>query len=79
MLNQLHRYRVHLIFGAATLAWFFLSVIPAMIDGQQFFAALWGAIKAVRPFEWLVVIGLWLSMASLMKEQAKKSSQTSAG
>ena len=79
MLNKLHRYRVHLIFGAATLGWFFLMVMAGMIDGQRFFPALWAAIKEVRPFEWLVVICLWLSMASLMKEQHKNARNTSLG
>jgi hypothetical protein len=62
MLKQLARFRVPLIFGAAAAVWFLLGVVPRMIDGEGILPASWAAIKEVRPFEWVVVFCVWLSV-----------------
>ena len=72
MLKQLAQFRVHLIFGAAVALWFLLAVVPDMIDGQGFFPAAWAAIKEVRPFEWVMVFCVWLSLAFPYKPQQTK-------
>ena len=68
MLNQLAPYRVHLIFGAGTLAWFSLATLIGVAEGDNVFHAFWAAIKEVKLMEWVTGICLWITFASLIKQ-----------
>ncbi|MGZ5436565.1 MAG: hypothetical protein ACXWID_06540 [Pyrinomonadaceae bacterium] len=68
MLNQLARYRVHLIFGAATVFWFALGTIAGIVDGDGVFHSFWTSIKEVKPMEWVSGICMWVAIASLVKQ-----------
>lgn len=68
MLNQLAPYRVHLILGGATLAWFSLATLLGVADGDNVFHAFWAAIKEVKPVEWVSGICMWAAMASIVKQ-----------
>ena len=67
-LNQLARYRVHLIMGAFLLAWFTLATFLRVIDGENVFWAFWASIKEVKPMEWLSLVCVWATIASLVKQ-----------
>ena len=68
MLNQLAPYRVHLILGAATLAWFSLATILGVADGDSVFHSFWTSIKQVKLMEWGSGICMWVAIASLVKQ-----------
>ena len=67
-LNQVARYRVHLIMGALLLAWFAFTSFINILDGANVLWAFWASIKTVKPMELLSVICIWAAMASLVKE-----------
>jgi len=68
MLNQVAPYRGHLILGAVTLAWFSFATLLGVIDGDTLVHAFWAAIKEVKPMEWVSGICVWLTIASLVKQ-----------
>jgi hypothetical protein len=70
-LNQLAPYRVHLVFGAILLGWFTLATFVRVIDGQNVLWAFWASIKEVKLMEWVSLVCIWLTMASLVKENDK--------
>ena len=67
-LNQLTRYRVHLIMGAFLLAWFTLATFINVLEGQNILWAFWASIREVKPFEWLSLVCVWATVASLVKQ-----------
>lgn len=68
MLKQLAPYRVHLILGAVTLAWFSLATLIGVAEGDNVFHAFWAALKEVKPMEWVSGICVWATIASLVKQ-----------
>ena len=68
MLKQLAPYRVHLILGAVTLAWFSFATILGVADGDSVFHAFWAAIKQVKPMELVSLICVWVTIAGLVKQ-----------
>lgn len=68
MFKQLARYRVHLILGGALLAWFTLATFMRVIDGENGLGAFWASIRDVKVMEWLSLICVWATMASLIKQ-----------
>ena len=68
MLKQLAPYRVHLILGAVTLAWFSFATLLGVIDGDSLVHAFWTSIKEVKLMEWVTGICLWITFASLIKQ-----------
>jgi hypothetical protein len=71
MLNQLARYRVHLIFGAILLGWFALATLMRVVDGENVLWAFWTSIKEVKLMEWVSLVCVWVTMASLIKQNAE--------
>lgn len=67
-LKQLARYRVHLIMGAFLLGWFTLATLSRVIDGENVLWAFWASIKVVKPLEWLSLVCVWGTIASLVKQ-----------
>ena len=67
-LKQLARFRVHLIMGAILLAWFTLATLLRVIDGENVLWAFWASIKEVKPMEFVSLICMWVTMASLVKQ-----------
>ena len=67
-LNQLAPYRVHLILGALTVAWFAFATLLGVADGYSVVHAFWAAIKEVKPMEWVSGICMWVTIASLVKQ-----------
>jgi hypothetical protein len=70
-LNLLARYRVHLIFGAFLLAWFALVTLARVIDGDNVLWAFWASIKEVKLMEWVSLVCLWVSIATVTKQNAE--------
>ena len=70
-LNQLARYRVHLLMGAFLLAWFAFTTFINILDGANVLWAIWASIKTVKPMELVSVVCIWMAMASLVKENYK--------
>lgn len=70
-LNQIARFRVHLIMGAFLLAWFAFNTLINILDGANVLWAFWASIKTVKPMELFSVICIWVGMASLVKENYK--------
>ncbi len=68
MLNQLAPYRVHLIIGTILFAWFTLATFMRVIDGENVLWAFWASIKEVKPMEFVSLICVWATMASLVKQ-----------
>ena len=68
MLKQLAPYRVHLILGSVTLAWFSFATLLGVADGDSVFHAFWAAIKEVKLMEWVSGICMWVTIASLVKQ-----------
>jgi hypothetical protein len=68
MLRQLAPYRVHLILGTVTLAWFSFTTLLGVADGDSVFHGFLAAIKEVKPLEWVSGICLWVTIASLVKQ-----------
>lgn len=71
MLKQLARFRVHLIFSAILLAWFALGTFMRVIDGENVLWAFWASIKEVKLMEWVSLVCVWVTMASLVKQNAE--------
>ncbi|MFY9622277.1 MAG: hypothetical protein WAQ99_20845 [Pyrinomonadaceae bacterium] len=67
-LNQLARFRVHLIIGSFLLAWFSLATLMRIIDGENVLWAIWSSISEVKLMEWVTLICVWATMASLVKQ-----------
>jgi len=67
-LNQLAPYRVHFIMGAVTLAWFSFATLLGVADGDSLFHAFWAAIKEVKLMEWVSGVCVWMTVASLVKQ-----------
>ena len=67
-LKQFTRYRVHLIMGAFLLAWFTLATFINVLEGQNVLLAFWASIKAVKLMEFVSVICIWATIASLVKQ-----------
>ena len=67
-LNQLARYRVHLIFGAIPIGWFALTTLMGVIDGENVLWAFWASIKEVKLVEVVSLVCVWVAVASLVKE-----------
>ena len=67
-LGQLGRFRVHIVLGALTVFWFSLSTILGVLDGDSVLHAFWTSIKEVKLMEWVTVICVWFTFASLVKE-----------
>ena len=70
-LSQLARYRVHLIFSAFLLAWFALVTFARVIDGENVLWAFWASIKEVKLMEWVSLVCLWVSIATVTKQNAE--------
>lgn len=68
MLKQLAPYRVHLILGAVTLAWFSFATFLGVADGDSVFHAVWTSLKEVKLMEWVTGICLWITFASLVNQ-----------
>lgn len=68
MLKQLTRYRVHLLFAAGTLAWFTLATFMRVLDGENVLWAFWASVKEVKLMEFVSVVCIWVTVASLVKE-----------
>ena len=75
MLTQLAPYRVHLILGTITVAWFSFATILGVADGDSVFHAFWAAIKEVKPMEWVSVICVWVTIAALVKQNDELRAQ----
>jgi len=70
MFKQLARFRVHLIFATALSAALLLGTVAGMVEGKDPFQALWQTIRAVRPFEWIMIVTFWYYCATQkMKDQ----------
>lgn len=67
-LNQLAPYRVHLILGAVTVAWFSFATLLGVADGDSVVHAFWASIKEVKLMEFVSVVCVWATMASLVKQ-----------
>lgn len=67
-LKQLARFRVHVIMGAFLLAWFTLATFMRVIDGENLLWAFLASIKEVKPFEWVSLVCVWATIASLVKQ-----------
>lgn len=68
MLKQLTPYRVHLILGAVTLAWFSFATLLGVAGGDSVFHAFWAAIKEVKPMGWVSGVCVWVTIATLVKQ-----------
>ena len=68
MLKQLAPYRVHLILGTVTVAWFSFATLLGVADGDSVFHSFWAAIKEVKPMEWVSGICVWMTIAGLIKQ-----------
>ena len=68
MLNQLARFRVHLIFSACILGWFLFGTFMRVIDGENVFWAFWSSVREVKLMEWVSAICIWIGIASLVKQ-----------
>jgi hypothetical protein len=64
MLKQLARFKVHLVFATAFAGALLLGTVAGMVEGAGPFPALWQTIKAVRPFEWIMLIAFWYYCAT---------------
>jgi hypothetical protein len=71
MLKQLVRFRVHLVFGAILLAWFSLATFMRVLDGENVLWAFWASIREVKLMEWVSLVCVWVTMASLVKQNAE--------
>ena len=71
MLNQLAPYRVHLVFGAILLVGFTLLTFTRVLDGENVLRAFWASIREVKLMEWVSLICVWMTMASLVKQNAE--------
>ena len=67
-LNQLAPYRVHLAFAVFTIAWFTFATLLNILEGQNVLWAFWASIKAVKLMEFVSVICIWTTTASLVKQ-----------
>ena len=67
-LNELAPYRVHLVLAACTTAWFAFATLINVLDGENVLWAPWAAIKEVKLMEWVTGICLWITFASLIKQ-----------
>ena len=80
MLKQLARFRVHLIFGTALSAALLLGTVTGIVEGKAPLQALWQTIKAVRPFEWIMIVTFWYYCATQkIKDQFGDSRLTGLG
>jgi hypothetical protein len=70
-LKQLAPYRVHLIMGTFTIAWFTFATLLNILEGEKILWAFWASIKAVKLMEWVSAICVWATMASLVKQNDK--------
>jgi len=68
MLKQLAPLRVHLVFGAILLGWFALATLMRVVDGENVLWAFWASIKEVKLLEWVSLVCVWVTMASLIKQ-----------
>ena len=67
-LNQLAPYRVHIALAAGTIVWFTFATLMNVLDGQNVLWAFWNSVKEVKVMEFLSVIFVWITMASLVKQ-----------
>ena len=67
-LNQLAPYRGHLAFAAFTIAWFTFATLINILEGQNVLWAFWASVKEVKLMEWVSIICVWGTMASLVKQ-----------
>lgn len=68
MLTQFKPYRVHVVLGALTLAWFSFATLVGVAEGDTVFHSLWVAIKEVKLMEWVSIVCIWATLASLVKQ-----------
>ena len=66
--NQLAPYRIHLIMGAFTIAWFTFATLLNVLEGQNVLWAFWASIKEVKLMEFVSVVCVWATIASLVKQ-----------
>lgn len=71
MLTQLARYRVHLLFAAFTIAWFTFATFLRVLDGENALWAFWNSVKEVKLMEFVMLICMWITVASLVKENCE--------
>ena len=70
-LNQLRRYRVHLALTACTIGWFAFATLLNILDGENVLWAFWASIKEVKLMEFVSVVCIWGTIASLVTENDK--------
>lgn len=68
MFKQLARFRVHVVLGAVTILWFSFGTIFGVMDGDSLGHAFWTSIREVKLMEWVTGICLWVTFASLVKQ-----------
>jgi hypothetical protein len=68
MFKQLAPYRVHLILGTVTLAWFSFATLLGVADGDSVFHAFWTSLKEVKLMGWVSGICMWAAIASMVKQ-----------
>lgn len=70
-LNQLAPYRVHLIMGAFAIAWFTFATLLNILQGENVLWAFWNSVKEVKLMEFVSVVCIWITVASLVKENTE--------
>jgi hypothetical protein len=55
--------KVHIVFGVGLVAVFLFGLVSHLISDERLLQASWGAIKDVRPVEWLMFFVIWYSVA----------------
>ena len=73
--SKLRKLKVHAVFGGALTLVFLVSVIWRVALGERLLQASWNAFREISPLEWVMIFGIWYSVAS-QKPQDEWSSNS---